>query len=394
MPGIMRKKRLAGRIVGAMMPIFLLSAPLSGGLAAILVPAQGLARTQGAATVVTAWTVDKSEFHDLITAIGTAEARESVEITAQVTARVTEILFEDGQEVEAGTKLVQLERRELDAELKSLSARLEESRGSYNRAASLAKRKVVSAEALEERRSALRQVEAEIEAVKVLLDQREIRAPFSGLVGLREISPGALLQAGEVITRIDDLSAIRLDFDLAAVYLSALRPGLPVTARSAAWPGQSFEGQVTSISNRIDPVTRTVRVRARLDNPDRRLKSGMLLTLDLEANARSTLVVPEESVTLRGDKSYVYVVETAPPGEDGKPGGTKVGLREITPGKRRPGQVEILSGLQPGERIVWHGLVRLRDGQSVQVKDSEDGYSGIRADQDKPADAASPAKGS
>jgi len=325
--------------------------------------------------------VDIVNFHDPIQALGTALAKESVDITAQVTARVTKILFEDGQDVKAGDVLVTLDRSELTADLKSLTAQLAESRSAYARAQNLAARKVISVETLEERRSSLRQVEAEIEALKARLKQRQIVAPFTGRLGLRSISMGALLQPGQIVTQINDSSEVRLDFDLAAVHLSVLHPGLAIVAQSASYRGTIFHGTVSSLDNHIDPVTRTVKVRARLPNEDRLLKPGMLLTLALKANARQALVVPEESILLRGAKSYVYRLTQPPQTDSDTPSpdpSWRAVLHEIIPGKRQAGQVEILSGLKPGDKIVWHGVVKVKDGRPVQILDSDDGFASLK----------------
>ena len=163
--------------------------------------------------------------------------------------------------------------------------------------------------------------------------------PFAGILGIRRVSPGAVVDSDTMIATLDDTSIIKLDFTVPETYLSALSNGMNITAHSPAYPGSNFDGTVTAISSRVDPATRTLTVRARIPNPERRLKPGMLLTVDVIKDRSQSLIIPEEAVVLEKDKKFTMVVTSA----------NTVEKREITTGRRSPGKVEVIDGLGAGK---------------------------------------------
>jgi len=174
------------------------------------------------------------------------------------------------------------------------------------------------------------------------------------------VSVGTIVDTSTVITTLDDTSVIKLDFDVPEVFLANLQPGMQVAAHSAAWPGVDFNGNVAFIDTRVDPVTRSVTVRAVIPNEEERLRPGMFLTVSLLKQEATALTVPEEAVVPEGSRQYVFVVDNEGVAE----------LREIETGRRRPGEVEILSGLQAGEIVITEGTQKARDGQTVTVSGS------------------------
>ena len=286
-------------------------------------------------------------------ALGNARANEAVDIRPEVTAAVTEILFEEGQEVQRGDVLLRLESSEPLADLAAAKAALVDSESQYRRSAELFKTRVVSASQLE-------QIEAQRDAVKASesrLAHTVIRAPFDGQLVLRRVSVGSIVSPSTIITTLDDTSQIKLDFDVPEVFLSRLEKGLVVTARSAAWPDLVFAGKVISIDTRVDPVSRTITVRALLPNEDARLRPGMFLTVSLLKDDVRALMVPEEAVVPERSKQFVLVVDAD----------TIVERREVRTGRRRPGQVEIVEGLVDGEKVIVEGTQKARGGQAVTV---------------------------
>ncbi len=183
-----------------------------------------------------------------------------------------------------------------------------------------------------------------------------IRAPFAGRVGLRNVSVGSYVSPGTVITTLDDTSVIKLDFSVPEVFLSTLQEGLQVSARTAAYPDVEFHGKVSSIDSRLDPISRSIVVRAHIDNKDGRLRPGMFMTVKLIRADAPTLMLPEEALVPEGSRKFAFVVR------DGKAART-----EIQTGRRRPGEVEIVSGLQEGDLVVTEGTQKIRDGVAVQV---------------------------
>lgn len=327
-------------------------------------------RAQGPAPVIVA-AVKREYFADRVEALGTTKANETVVITAETSDKVTQIHFQDGEKVKRGDLLLTLDKSSEEAELKSAVARELERRSAYNRAQNLQQTNALSKATLLERLAAYTQSEAEVDAIKARIEKLVITAPFDGVLGLREVSVGTLVQPGDQITTIDDLSQIKIDFDVPSVFLSALQPGLPVVGYVEAFPDREFKGEVRTVNTQIDPVTRTVKVRAILPNPDDLLKPGLLMSITLLKNQRQALLIPEEALVKRGEKDFVFVVQAQ--GSDSIANQT-----EITIGGRQPGVVEVLAGLEEGQLIVSHGTVKVRDGQPVLVKAEETGNTPIR----------------
>ncbi|MFN3934641.1 efflux RND transporter periplasmic adaptor subunit [Parvibaculum sp.] len=327
---------------------------LTVALAATLVlPAPAIAET--VQNVIAARAIT-DRFVDRIEALGTSFSNESVVITANVSERVTEILFEDGQTVEEGQLLVAMRRDEQRAALAAAEAVLTERRTAYERARELERRQFTATAQVEERLAALRQAEANRDAAASRLADREIRAPFGGIVGLRSISLGTLVSPGDRITTLDDLDPIKLDFTVPAAYLSTVTPGIAIVATTTALPGREFRGEIHSVSTQVDRITRSITARALIENADHALKPGLLMTVQLLKNPRRAVVVPEEALVPVGTSNFVFVIED-----------NTASRREVKIGARRPGDVEILEGLREGELVVTHGTMRLRDGQKVNI---------------------------
>lgn len=305
--------------------------------------------------VVTA-VVGVTDFSDRIESIGTASANESVVLTATVAERVRAINFEDGARVKAGTVLLEMENDEEKADLAEAQTDLAEQRREYERARALRQQNGVSEQEMDTRRFALERAQARLVAAESRLRDRSVIAPFSGVLGLRQVSPGSLVSPGTAITTLDDTSLIKLDFTVPETYLSALKPGQEIAARSVAWPDSVFRGTVAQIDSRVDPGTRAVKIQARIPNEDGRLRQGMLLTVELLSNPRRSVAIPEAALVAYGSDQFVYVLNAD----------QTVERRPVTLAKREAGVVEIADGLAEGETIVIDGVMRLRPGIKVQ----------------------------
>lgn len=321
-------------------------------------------REQGPAPVFVT-IVEQQQFADRIEALGTTKSNDMVVVTADAAEKVTAIHFEEGQEVKKGDLLVTLAKGEEDADLKSAQAQLSEAQSAYNRAKELQESNALSKATLEERLAMLRQRRAAIASVTARLDKRAITAPFDGVLGLREVSVGTLVQPSNKITTIDDISVIKVDFDVPSVFLPTLTPGQKVVGQVEAFGDREFTGEVKIINTQVDPITRTVTVRALMPNEDRSLKPGLLMTVLLYKNERQALVIPEEALIKRGNSDFVFVVQE----EDGK----SIAKKQIIKiGSRIPGEIEVLEGLEEGDKIIHHGTMKLRDGAEVEVKAVEE----------------------
>jgi membrane fusion protein (multidrug efflux system) len=296
------------------------------------------------------------DFGSTVEAIGTARANEAVDITAKVSSRVAAIHFKEGEEVKAGTVLVEFDSDEARANLAEAEAALKDSRSQFKRSQELYQTRVLSEAQLDQLQATLSANEARVAAARAVLNDLTIRAPFSGRVGLRNISVGSFVSPGTVITTLDDTRTIKLDFSVPEVFLPVIKVGQQIDARSAAYPNETFKGTVASIDSRVDPVSRSVIVRALIDNSDRRLKPGMFMTVRLMRAEPPALVVPEEALVPIGERQYVFVVR------DGK-----AERIEVQIGRRRPGEVEILKGLEPGQQVITEGTQKVRDGTPVHI---------------------------
>lgn len=308
------------------------------------------------AALITTGHVEAVTWQDEIRALGTAQANESVTVTAKVTETVTAVNFTDGDVVAAGDVLVDLSGRAEVAQLEAAQATFVEASKQYERLSGLVKQGTIPRSQLDTQLAVRDAARARADAIRAALADRVITAPFSGVLGFRRVSPGALVTPGTVITTLDDIRAIKLDFPVPEAYFGHIASGQTVLAHSLAFPDQEFSGIVTAIGSRVDPLTRAVTIRAELPNPDARLRPGMLLSVRLLLPERSTLVVPEIAVVQVGTRAFVYQVQ-----ED-----DTVQQVEVELGARRRGSVEVLSGIEAGTRIVVDGTVKLRPGSRVR----------------------------
>ena len=269
--------------------------------------------------------------------------------------------FTDGTEVEAGTILVTLTNAEELANVSGALASYTEARQQFERTKPLVDKGALSQASMDAATRDLDEATARLNAARARAGDYVITAPFAGLLGLRQVSPGTLVSPGTEITTLDDITIIKLDFSIPERFISILRPGQEIAAKAAAYPDMEFRGIVKTINSRVNPVTRAVAVRAEIDNRERYLRPGMLLTVDLVSNLKEALSVPEKSLIPVGGSQFVFVV-----GED-----NKVERIEIEVGRRYGNRVEVLSGLKAGDLIVISGLLRLGPGMAVRVLGEE-----------------------
>lgn len=338
----------------------LLIAFITATFAATLLPPPTAAQRGGPPSVIVQ-RAEAERFVDRVEALGTLRAYDSVEVTAKVTEIITKIHFKDSERVKAGDVLAEMTSEQEKAQLAEAQATVREAKAQLERAEPLAKRGVSSEALLAERRRDYETALARVEVAKSRLQDRRIVAPFGGLTGLRRISVGALVEPGTVITTIQNDSIMKLDFTVPSAFLSTTRPGIPIEAKAAAYSGKTFRGKVSAVDNSVDQDTRSITVRAELPNPDGELKAGMLMTVELLKNPRTAVVVPEQALIMRGNQAFVYVVD--PQAEN-----PMVEQREVVLGMRRPGKIEIKSGLSVGEAVITHGIVKVRPQQEVRIQ--------------------------
>lgn len=300
---------------------------------------------------------------DAIESIGTAQANESVSLSSKVTETVRKVNFGDGDYVQEGAILVELTNAEETAQLAEAQATLDEATRQLRRVQNLIDQRLASELALDEERARKQTAAARFEAIVARLDDRLIRAPFSGVLGFRNVSQGTLLSPNAIVTTLDDVSVIKLNFSIPEKDLASVESGQTVTAYSVAYPERVFSGELTGINSRVDPVTRAVGIRAQIDNEAGLLRPGMLLNVSLAQASEEALVVPEEAIVPIQSEEYVYTISA---------GGTAERVLVQT-GRRRPGFVEILAGMEQGQSVITQGVVKLRPGAPVTTQSRETG---------------------
>ena len=326
-------------------------------------------------TPVTTVRLQPQTFADSIIAIGTVKARESVTVTAKVSEIVQKVHFDSGQEVRLGEPLITLSNNQQQASLAEAQAAADESERLYRRQSELAQQQLIARAQLDNQRAARDAAQARVAQIRAQLADRVIRAPFSGVLGLRQVSTGALVTPGVAIATLDDLSRVYVDFPLPEAQLSRVAAGQRIQGRATAYPQRTFDGAVTTIDARLDPATRAVQVRADLANGERLLRPGMLMTVEVPGIERQALLLPEIAVTQIGRDSFVYRVKADDSVEQVK----------VTVAARRDGKVEIAEGLASGDRIVVEGTGKLRPGGKISEG------SAIKRDATSPATPASSA---
>ena len=294
---------------------------------------------------------------DDVSAVGSLLAEESVIIRPEIDGRIIGLHFQEGQAVTAGTRLVTIDSTEYEAQTAAQRADLKTEEQRLVRTKELYEQKFISKDALDVQVGNVARLKAHVDEAESRTAKTVIRAPFSGILGLRQVSPGAYVKAGSDIVRLENVSSIKVDFRIPENYLSKIRPNQEIAVKLDAYPGEAFTGRVYAVEPVVDERTRTIAMRARIPNKGFKLKPGMFVrvavTLDSRPNA---VIIPEEAIWPQGKSSFVYRVV------DGKAALTKVEI-----GNRSPGSVEILKGLAANDIVITDGQIKLKDGAPVSV---------------------------
>lgn len=300
------------------------------------------------------------QFSDQIRVLGVARGRRSVNITSSTSELITRVMFSDGQRVAAGTPLVQLQAREEDAAIAENRALVARAETQYERYKTLSERGFASSAMVEQYETELESARASLTAAQARAGDRTIRAPFSGVLGLSTVTPGTLVNPGAVITTLDDIDLVRVDFPIPERYLAVLRPGTAISATIDAYGDEVFSGRIALIDTRVNEQTRSITARAEIPNPGARIRPGMAVRVAVQQGVRQTIAVPEAAVQYEGDGAFVYRIAN---GERG----TTAQRVVVETGAVEGGFVEILSGLSNGDRVVGSGLNRIQPNAPVRV---------------------------
>lgn len=298
----------------------------------------------------------------IIEAVGSTVASQSIEIVPRAEGRIEKINFNAGGDVAAGDVLAELDNDLEQADLVEAEALLRQANLELERARSLSENKIMAKSALEEIITKKATAEAALIRARQKLSDRTVTAPFAGTTGLRRVDVGARVTETTVITTLDDLSSVEIEFFISEQLYGLAEVGQAVVATTVAYPGRVFEGVLAEIDSRVDPNSRSFKVRARIPNRDRALPAGMFMHVRMELASDNVVTVPEEAIVAEADASYVFIVD-----------GEKVERRRIKVGRREVGYAEITEGLTMGALVVTRGVNKLRDGMPVTLVEPEQG---------------------
>lgn len=294
-------------------------------------------------------------------AIGTLQSDESVQVSAEIAGRVTEIALSEGTAVDAGDILIKLDDALAIAEVDDAQARYNLAQGNLGRANSLAKSGNVTERARDEASTNAETARAALELAKVRLSKHVIRAPFSGVAGIRKVSPGAYITAGQAIVNLEKIDTLKIDFKLPELFLAQVKTGQIIEISVDALPGRTFSGTIYAIDPHLDVNGRALNIRAKLENPEFVLRPGLFARIRVKGQTkRNVLVVPESAIVPRGQDKIIYRIENG-----------QVREAKVTLGRRSNGLVEVLDGLDADAKVVTAGQQKLKDGSHVEIVTSD-----------------------
>lgn len=337
-----------------------LAASAAGGRDSGQGPGRGPGGRGNGPVAVSGAVVQLRPFVDRIDVLGVAKGRQSVTVTSNTTELITAVHFKDGAFVRKGQPLVDLKAQAETAGIAEAQAGLNLAQLEYQRWKTLGAQGIAAQSAVDQRKAALQQAQATLEAARSRRGDRKILAPFSGVVGLSDVAPGALINPGGPIASLDDIAVIKVDFDVPDRYLAALKPGVLISARTDAYPDKVERGHIATLDTRIDEKTRAIKARAEFPNADGRLRPGMLMHVSVDRGGRQSPAAPEAAVEFEGEQAYVFVLQKGPRGMTAQ-------RRPVQTGVDDGGFIEIKSGVQPGELVVADGVNKVNPGQAVRL---------------------------
>lgn len=323
------------------------------------------------AVTVASTEVLREDWQNTVASVGTLNAIQGVDVSAEVAGIVATIAFDSGQPVKAGALLLQQDDASEQADLRALEAQLRLARLDYERATGLEQRSALSQSQLDRAKSQLDSLSAAVDAQRANIARKAIRAPFAGELGIRLVDVGQFLAPGTPIVTLQRLDSLYVDFTVPERHLQTLRPGQTVEVSTAAFADRIFEGRITAISPKVDEKTRNVQVRAELPNDEALLRPGMFARVTVQSGSvESVLTLPRTAIAFYPYGDSVFVIL-------GEGDALTAERRHVTTGPVREGRIRILSGLESGDRVVSAGHLKLRSGQAVLIDNSVELPKGV-----------------
>lgn len=300
-----------------------------------------------------------------LSAVGSLVAVNGIDVTTEVAGKIEEIRFKSSGKVAKGDILVKLDDTVDRATLEGLKADMRLAEVQFERNARLLPKRAVSQSVYDEAKARYESAQAQVASQEALISKKTIRAPFSGLLGIREVDVGQYLSPGDTIVQIQQLTPIFVDYALPERHFGQLKEGQAVQVALSAYPGESFAGQITAVDAAVNPATRSIQVRATLSNPHGRLRPGMFAEVTTaQGEPRPVLTIPRTAVSYNPYGDFVFLIK------EGKNGQKLAQRTQITTGAIQQGRVEIVEGLKAGQQVVQAGQLKLRNGQPVQIDNS------------------------
>jgi len=354
-------------------------APTTASGASAAPPSAGPAGAANAVTVE-AVKVATAAMPQTITAVGSLRSDESITVRPEVAGRISAILFNEGQRVSKGATLIKLDPSINAADVEQARANLKLAKSKFDRAVDLAKSNFISGQAKDEAENNLRVAEASLQLADAKLAKMEIKAPFSGIIGLRVVSIGDYVKEGADVVNLEAIDPLKVDFRVPEIYMKQVQVGQALEVSLDALPGKTYEGKVFAINPLVDATGRSIVIRAQVKNADTALRPGMFARVRLiTRDSQDSLVIPEQAIVPQGDEQFVFRVV------DGKAVRTK-----IVVGQRRDSKVEILGGLTGSDTVVTAGQMKLREGVAVAI--AGNGQSAIAGGQAKDTTTSNPGR--
>ena len=295
---------------------------------------------------------------ETLAVVGSLAANEFVEVKSETDGTIAEILFREGEPVQKGALLIRLDETKFTAALAEAEANLKLAATTFERNKQLFKDRLISQQEFDQAASLFQANQATVELRKRQLQDARIFAPFAGIVGARSISPGQVISKNTTLTWVVDLEIVKAEFNVPERFLGEVKLGQNIELKVAAFPKDRFKGEVYFLAPQVDPNTRTLLLKARIPNAEHKLKPGMFANLDLTLTLREDAVmIPESALMSVGERTSVYVIAA-----DGT-----AQMRPVKVGLRIPNEIEIISGVQPGEKVIAEGLQKIRPGAPVKV---------------------------
>jgi membrane fusion protein, multidrug efflux system len=316
----------------------------------------------GFAVQVVAVEAKQQPVTETLSLVGSIAANEIIEVKSEIEGTVKEILFEEGQRVAKGTELLLLDETKLATALAETESAFKLSKANFDRAQQLSKDKLISQQEFEQLSAIFESSQATRDRRKRELQDTRVYASFAGIVGARNVSPGQVIAKNTTLTWLVDLDTVKVEVNVPERFIQQLQIGRPLEFTVAAFPGEKFRGEVYFVSPQVDANLRTALIKARIPNPDAKLRGGMFASLDLTLQVKnSAIVIPEPAIMSNGDNFSVFVVDDK----------GNANVRPIQVGIRLAGKAEVLKGLNAGEKVVVEGVQKLRPGAPVKLAPAE-----------------------